>query len=394
MFNRKLVFAAACLGMLVFGVVLTSLGALLPSLIERFGIGKANAGSLLTTMSVGILVGSLFFGPLADRYGYKGILLLSLALVLVGLEGIAFAPSLPWLRLSIVLVGLGGGVINGGTNAVVSDTSDEGRGAWLSLLGVFFGVGAVGVPFAMGFLLDVVSYPTLVAALGAVVAGPLLFTAALRFPQPKQAQGFPLRQGLRLTGDRMLLLLGLMLFLESGMEITVGGWTTTFYQEQMGMAGNRALFFLSLFWLGMMLARLLLGTVFSRVPGTVVLPGFIALAFLGSLAMIASPSLPLAATGTFLIGAGFAAAFPVVLGLVGDRYTALSGTAFSIVFVMALTGGSLLPYLTGVLGAEYGMRGSLLVVPACLVLQLALLVVVLRRSTAVPVTTLPAQGGA
>jgi MFS family permease len=126
----------------------------------------------------------------------------------------------------------------------------------------------------------------------------------------------------------------------------------------------------------------------------VALPVCIALALLGSLAMIAAPSLPLAATGTFLIGAGFAAAFPVVLGLVGDRYTALSGTAFSIVFVMALTGGSLLPYLTGVLGAEYGMRGSLLVVPACLVLQLALLVVVLRRSTAVPVTTLPAQGGA
>ncbi|HET7321476.1 MAG TPA: MFS transporter [Longimicrobiaceae bacterium] len=394
MFNRKLVFAAACLGMLVFGVVLTSLGALLPSLIEQFGIGKANAGSLLLTMSVGILVGSLLFGPLADRYGYKGILLLSLGLVLVGLEGIAFSGSLPWLRASIVLVGLGGGVINGGTNALVSDVSEEGRSAGLSLLGIFFGVGAVGVPFLLGMLLDAFSYPTLMAAVGAVVAVPLVFTAAIRFPRPKQAQGFPLSKGFKLTGDRVLLLLGLMLFLESGMEITVGGWTATFYQEQMGMAGNRALFFLSLFWLGMMLARLLLGTVFSKAPGTVALPSCIALAFLGSLAMIVAPSLALAATGTFLIGAGLAAGFPVILGLVGDRYAELSGTAFSIVLVMALTGGSLLPYLTGVLGGAYGMRGSLLVVPACLVLQLALLAVVLRRSAAVPAVTLQAPGGA
>jgi MFS family permease len=44
----------------------------------------------------------------------------------------------------------------------------------------------------------------------------------------------------------------------------------------------------------------------------------------------------------------------------------LSGTAYSITFAMALTGGMVLPYLTGVLGASYGLRPSFLVVPAAL----------------------------
>jgi fucose permease len=70
---------------------------------------------------------------------------------------------------------------------------------------------------------------------------------------------------------------------------------------------------------------------------------------------------------------GFAATFPVVLGFVGDRYTQLSGTAFSIVIVMALTGGMLLPWLTGVLGASYGLRGSFVIVPVAVVLLSVLL---------------------
>ena len=54
----------------------------------------------------------------------------------------------------------------------------------------------------------------------------------------------------------VLLLHGLMLFLASGMEITVGGWTSTFFNEELGLAPERAIGVLSLYWLGMMLARL------------------------------------------------------------------------------------------------------------------------------------------
>jgi FHS family glucose/mannose:H+ symporter-like MFS transporter len=63
----------------------------------------------------------------------------------------------------------------------------------------------------------------------------------------------------------------------------------------------------------------------------------------------------------------------VVLAFVADRHAALSGTAFSVVMVMALTGGMLLPYLTGVLGTSYGLRGSFLIVPTALVLLAVLL---------------------
>lgn len=382
--HRRTLFVIACLGMLTFGIVLTTLGAVLPSVIERFGIDKAAAGSLFLLMTFGIVIGSLVFGPLCDRYGYKGMLLLATALVVVALEGIAFAPSMEWLRVAVVAIGVGGGVINGATNALVADISVEGRTAGLSKLAIFFGVGAVGVPFVLGSLLGAFSYSTIIAAIGACVLLPLAITAVARFPEPKHAQGFPLAAAKGLVRDPILLTMGFMLFLESGMEITVGGWTATFFKEELQIADQRALVYLSLYWLGMMLGRIALSTVLRRAAPARLLLSCLTVAFLGAFLLIVAHVASLAALGVFLIGLGFSATFPVVLGFVGDRYPVLSGTAFSIAMVMALTGGMLLPFATGLLGTAYGLRASLLIVPVAIVLLATLLAVTSTRLTRQP----------
>lgn len=377
--SRRSLFICACLGMLTFGIVLTVLGAVLPTVIERFGIDKAQAGSLFLLMTFGILAGSLVFGPMVDRYGYKGMLLLATLLIAIGLEGIAFASSLALLRVAIAFIGFGGGIINGGTNALVADISSDEKSASLNLLGVFFGIGAVGVPFALATLSGSFSNRALIAGVGALVVIPLLFIAATPFPAPKQPQGFPIAAAGRLTRDPLLFLLGFMLFLESGMEITVGGWTSTFVNEELAVAQRTALVVLSLYWLGMMLARLALGTVLKNVPPLRALYVCLSVGFIGSVTLLMTHNVSSAAVGVFMLGVGFAATFPAVLGMVGDRYAELSGTAFSLVIAMALCGGMLLPWLAGVLGGIYGMRGSFLIVPAALLILATLLGILPRR---------------
>jgi MFS transporter, FHS family, glucose/mannose:H+ symporter len=386
-YRHRLVFSAACMGMLIFGIVLTALGSVLPSVIERFGMARASAGSLFTLMSGGILVGSLLFGPIVDRYGYKGLLTAGIAVVLVGLQGIAFAPSVALLAGAVLLIGLGGGVINGGTNALVADISAGGRSAGLSLLGVFFGIGAFGVPFVLGLLLGRIGYGAVVAGIGGLVAIPLFFHLAIRFPAPKQPQGVPLRRLVAMAGDPVLVLLGLILFFQSGMEITVGGWTATYFHDELRVAPDAALYFLSLYWLGMTGARLLLGWLLRRVAPARVLLASMAIALGGALTLVFSTAPGLAGAGVFLTGAGFAAVFPVILGYVGDRYAELSGTAFSFVLVMALVGGSTLPYVTGVLGGAFGLRPSFLIVPAALCAGAFVFLIVRRRLTPVPAAT-------
>lgn len=378
-YNRKHVFAAACLGMFVFGIVMTVLGSILPSLIDRFGVDKAAAGSSITLLSVGILLGSLVFGPVVDRYGFKGMLTACTLLVLLALEALAFAPSFDLLRVAVFFVGFGGGVINGGTNALVSDISVEGRSAGLSVLGVFFGLGAFGVPFLLGFLLDTYSYSILTALVGVPVLLALFYFAAVRFPSPKQPQGFPIARGAKLARDPALLLIGAILFLQSGIEITTGGWTTTYFEEELAVGAGDAAFALSLFWVGMALTRLILGRMLKRRDPAPVLRICLAVALVGSILMIATTSPWLAYPGIFLTGAGLAAGFPILLGYAGDLFPRMSGTAFSILFVIALTGGSLLPYVAGILGGAFGLRGSFLMTPVALLGMLAVFDLALRR---------------
>ncbi len=382
MYSRRAAFVAACLGILVFGIAMTALGSLLPSLMQRFGLAPAAAAGLFPLLTLGLLAGSILFGPIVDRYGYKLLLVVCVGMILLGIEGLAGAGSVRLVGAALVLIGVGGGAVNGATSALVADISDEGgRGAALSLMGVFFGLGALGMPFVLGLLLRRFAYAPVTAAIGAAIALPLLYILAIRFPPPKQAQGFPLGAGLRLLRDPVLLLFGLVLFFESGQETTIAGWTAAYVQGALAVPADRALFFLSLYWLGMTAGRVVLAWLGRRAAPERVLYLAVALAFAGALALALARSPSAAAVGSFFIGVGFAAVFPLIFGFAGDRYPTLSGTAFGVLLVIALVGGTLQPWLTGLLAGALGLRSAMLVVPASLV-GLALAFTAARRALA------------
>lgn len=60
-------------------------------------------------------------------------------------------------------------------------------------------------------------------------------------------------------------------------------------------------------------------------------------------------------TALIIVGFGLAAAFPVILGFVGQRYTTHSGTAFSMVITIALIGNVLANYTMGLVGEKIGL---------------------------------------
>jgi FHS family glucose/mannose:H+ symporter-like MFS transporter len=380
--SRRAVFVCACLALLSFGIVIAMLGSVLPSLLPRFGMDKAAGGALFILMNLGIVAGSIVFGPVVDRRGYKALVLAAAALLLLALEGIAFAPTLGWLRTAVVLMGFAGGVLNGAANAVVADISADQRGADLSLLAVFFGVGATALPLVMGALPARISASALIAAVGGSLLVPMILFATTDFPAPKQEKGFLLGAASRLLRDGTMLLIGVMLAIQSGMEAAVGGWTSTFLEEELGVPERRAVLFLSLYWTGMMLSRLALGLVLRRAAARSVLYGAIALVISTATVLATSASVAVAVVAAFLLGAGFGPIFPLMLGFIGDRYPTLSGTAFSLAFAMALGGGMFFPYGAGVLGEHYGMRASLGIIPAAAIVLMLLLHVLLRSVTA------------
>lgn len=372
-----MIFFCACLGMLLFGVSLITLGSVAPALQEKFALDGIGAGTLFSILPIGILAGSLLFGPFSDRYGYKVILILSCLLIAVGFQGIAYAPSLNLLKACIFFFGLGGGAINGATNAVVADISEKNKGANLSLLGVFFAIGALGMPSILGTLEAKFSFQDIVSTIGYVPVAVALFYMLTTFPSPKQAKGIPFSKGVALLREGVLIAIGFFLFCLSSFEAIINNWTTTYLTQALSIINSQALYALSLYVVGMAVMRLLLGSVFRNQSARMILTISFLVLLTGCILLHLASSYSVAVTGLICIGVGLAAGFPVMLGFVGNLYPEVSGTAFSIVLTIALIGNMLVNFVMGVVAENYGVQHlttvAFTLLSAMLLLALAIL---------------------
>ena len=356
MFNKKLVYGAACAGLLLFGIGLITLGSVAPDLKRKFNLDEISSGTIFSILPIGILMGSLLFGPICDKYGYKVFLTIACIFMFFGFEGIAYSPSTGLLKLSVFFFGVGGGAINGATNAAVADISLKDKGAELSILGVFFGIGALGMPALLGLLRNHFGFETILALVGVFTLVVAAFYAVIRFPEPKQKQGFPLQQSFLLMKDSLILLIAFFLFCQSSFEAIINNWTTLFLADRLGVEPNDALYALSLFVAGLTLMRLITGTVLRKVDGLNIMFVSFGLMLGGLLLLKTSASLAIAILALILLGAGLAGGFPIMLGIVGSRYSNLSGTAFSFVLVIALIGNMLINYFAGIVAQHYGVQ--------------------------------------
>jgi FHS family glucose/mannose:H+ symporter-like MFS transporter len=371
--------ASACAGIFVFGIVMAILGAILPSLFSRIQFSKSEAGNLFFYMNLAMLAMSVFFGPVVDRFGYKVFLLLCSLLVAASLVLFSMASTYSFLILAAVLIGLGGGGLNGGTNALTSDIYPERRSAALNLLGIFFGFGAVAIPFLIGALLGTIGLQAILVVATVLSLIPFALFLVLRFPAAKQARGFPLRQAAGVIGHPLLWLCGFLLFFESGNEFTVGGWTSTYLNEYFHLSPTQAALALAGFWAAIMVGRLIVTRLVRFIRNETLVLGSAVIALSAAVLMAASPSGGWAALGAVLIGLGFAAIYPTTLAIVGEAFPALSGTAFSVVFVIGLAGGMTAPWLTGKVAAASSLRQGFFIPVVCSAMIVILQLAIMRR---------------
>jgi len=332
------------------------LGAVLPEIVAKFDKDDIAAGVLAAILPFGILVGSLFCGPFADKNGYKGLFILCCVLILIGMEGIAFGDNWSIIQIAIFLIGAGGGALNSSASSLVADISEGERGAKLSILGIFYGVGALGLPLILSALSNFFDSLSVVAGLGATVLLVILLVASITFPAPKHQGGFPVNEAVKMIKNPILLLLGMVLFFQSGLEGLTANWTNGFLQDSLNIDSKKALMGLTVHMAALTAMRVALGYLLKSYQAMNIMwlcYGFIVA---GVLVFLLSHTYMLQLLALIFLGVGFAGIFPIFLGLVGDKFSALSGTAFSIIFVIALFGNMLINYGMGLIAYQYGIQ--------------------------------------
>jgi FHS family glucose/mannose:H+ symporter-like MFS transporter len=264
--RRGILFGGAATGIFVFGIVMAVLGTLfgLPEMRTRLRIDLAQQGNLFLVLYVGIFVATLVAGPAIDRIGNKLILVGSAALVAAGMMGFAFAHSFASSAIPALLLGCGGGGLNTSTNTLISDLYHDRRGPMLNVLGIFYGIGALCIPLlvaSMAVRFSITPQLFCCAGLAAVCA---LSFLVLRFPAAAAAQSFSWREALQVARYPGVLILGFLLFCQSGNEASIGGWTSTYVGEA-GFQAQTATFILAGYWAALMAGRLVVARLLNSV---------------------------------------------------------------------------------------------------------------------------------
>ena len=334
-YKSGLVFMAACAGMSFFGVTMLSLGPILGPLNAMV----EGANSLPSTMSIGIIIGTILFGPVVDKFGYKWLLILASVCALAGVQGLASFSEISLLHGSIFLLGLGGGILNGETNALVSDIYDDNkRGGRLGLLGAFYCIGALLWTLLNYFIPDFRIPLNAVSAVMAIFIVSFFFIA---FPKAKPQENVSISKTLGLLKYPALIMFAVVLFFQCAFEGTSGNFTVQYLANIGGMDNATATLAMTWFTVGMLAGRLPLGNIMNKLKELGTLYLYLGVALLGVLLFFVDSSSVVAVyTAMVLIGFGAGATFPVVLNFIGGAFKDLSGTAFSIALFIGLCGQS------------------------------------------------------
>jgi fucose permease len=379
-----------CAGLLLVGWT----GLLVPSLIRSiehdFGETDAAIGTFFFVNAIAYASGSLAGGLLTERLGRRVVLPLAVALIVVGLLGMASVPTwVAFLALGIPL-GLGGGAIDGGANGLILDLYPASRGRALNLLHLFFSLGALASPLVVGRLIEAGAAWEAVVAGTAATAIPLaILLAVANLPSGRHARtgsrGTP-RIALSLPRIALalpLIALAIAIACYVGAEVGVSDWLVRFLvSASVGLATSA----LALFWGCLALGRVVsavLGDRFDHARFAAVSSLAAAIALV---AAVLVPSLPASIVLFGVVGFAFGPVYPLIMAVAGDQFPGRTAAVSGFLSASAIIGAILYPPLMGYVSVGVGL-GAAMGGAAVLSLACAIVLGLFRRRSGRAVTS-------
>jgi DHA1 family bicyclomycin/chloramphenicol resistance-like MFS transporter len=162
-----------------------------PALALAFATDVEHVQLSLAVYFVGLAIGQLVYGPLADRFGRRIPLLVGVTLFSLASLACALAPSLEWLVAARFIQALGGCAGMVVSRAVVRDLCDPINSAKVfSQLMLVMGLAPILAPLAGGLLLRTLGWPSIFISL-ALFSFICLLAVAKWLPETLAKEGSP-----------------------------------------------------------------------------------------------------------------------------------------------------------------------------------------------------------
>lgn len=140
--------------------------------------GGASISLIGTLYFLGMAVGQVVYGPVADRFGRRPALLFGLGLYASGAIASALAPSFGFLLMARLMWGLGAAAPGALRTAIARDLFEGDQMARVvTAVTAVFMIGPIFVPIVGQAILSVAPWPAVFVAAAALAAGAMVWTA-------------------------------------------------------------------------------------------------------------------------------------------------------------------------------------------------------------------------
>ncbi|MCL6460030.1 MAG: MFS transporter [Gorillibacterium sp.] len=346
------------------------LGAAWPVMQADFGAPIESAGWLFMIIAGGTIVSSLASGSVIKRLGTGKVTFISCIMTAGALLGFSSAPSLIWLFVFAVPLGLGAGSVDAGLNNYVATHYKAHHMSWLHC---FWGVGATLGPIIMSQYIAYENgwksgyFTVFVIQFGLVVL--LFFTLPLWKRSAENSHGnlnkeqentiaLPVEPNekskpLKIKGVKLALF---SFFFYCGVESTMGLWGSTFLVKVKDLPATEAAQWVSMYYAGITIGRLITGFITFKVSNRILIRMGQIIALVGAILLLLPLPTLCSLLGFIMIGLGCAPIYPCMLHETPARFgKAHSQTIMGYQMAVAYTGSTILPPLLGWLAAHTTM---------------------------------------
>lgn len=153
---------------------------LINEIVDAFTLTGAAQGLLSSMLSLGQMVAFLLNPLFQGRVSKMTMLLLSGLLQVVVLLVSGFAPTFVLFALAMVVLGMGGGWLDGGINSCMIDYHPADNPKYLGLLHGIYGIGSLLAPLAIQWLLLAMAWQSVLCCIAGLILLAMVLVALAR----------------------------------------------------------------------------------------------------------------------------------------------------------------------------------------------------------------------
>ncbi len=336
------------------------LGSAWPAMRAGFDAPVAIAGYLSMTICLGTIVSSFLSSRILAKYKTGTVTAVSVAMTAAALFGFSLTPSVWFMFILAIPLGLGAGSVDASLNNFVALHFESRHMNWLHC---FWGIGATIGPMIMAFNIDTgngwrAGY-LIVAIIQSALVVVLFSTLGLwkngtagRPAENSEIRFISNREALRLPNAK-LAMIGFVFF--SATETTTGLWASSYLTACHGFTAAAAATVTSCFYGGITAGRLIAGFISIKVKSSDLIRWGQLICVAGALFILLPLPAGFAVAGIIMIGLGTAPVFPAMLHETPNRFgkdisQALVGMEMGTAYIGSLIAPMLLGQLTSVTG--------------------------------------------